>query len=143
MLIKQLSVFIENREGRLLEVTDVLAKHDVNIVTLSLADTSEYGILRIIVSDPEKGREVLKEAGISAKFTEVIAVQVPNKSGELQHILKVVSDAGSNIEYMYVLSTGINSSVIVKVTDTLPVIEALKKSGVTMYTAEEVYRFQA
>ncbi len=143
MLIKQLSVFIENREGRLLEVTDVLAKHDINIVTLSLADTSEYGILRVIVSDPERGREVLKEAGISAKFTDVIAVRVPNKSGQLQQILKVVSEAGSNIEYMYVLSTGVNSSVILKVSDTQPVADNLQKAGFILYKAEEVYSFQA
>src|SRR5574344_2139509 len=105
MSVKQVSVFIENREGRLEEVTAVLAQNNINIVTFSLADTSEYGMLRMIVSDPDKARQLLKENGFSAMLTEVIAVKVPNKSGMLQTILRVIAGAGCNVEYMYILST--------------------------------------
>lgn len=143
MLIKQLSVFIENREGRLEEVTEILAKNDINIVTLSLADTSEYGMLRMIVSDPDKGREVLKAEGFSVKLADVIAVKVPNKSGMLQKILKVVAQAGSNVEYMYILSTGENASVVLKVSAAERVLEAIGKAGIGIYTAEEAYNFKA
>ena len=81
--IQQLSVFLENREGRLDEVLNVLAGNDVNIVALSLADTSDYGMLRMIVSDPNKGRAVLKENGITAMLTEVVALRVPHATGSL------------------------------------------------------------
>ena len=81
--IQQLSVFLENREGRLDDVLDVLAKNDVNIVALSLADTSDYGMLRMIVSDPQKGRAYLKDAGITAMLTDVVALRVPHATGSL------------------------------------------------------------
>ena len=81
--IQQLSVFLENREGRLDDVLDVLAKNDVNIVALSLADTSDYGMLRMIVSDPQKGRASLKDAGITAMLTDVVALRVPHATGSL------------------------------------------------------------
>ena len=83
MRIQQLSVFLENREGRLDEVLTVLGKNDVNIVALSLADTADYGMLRMIVSDPMKGRMVLKEAGITAMLTDVVAIRVPHATGSL------------------------------------------------------------
>lgn len=83
MTIKQLSIFLENREGRLEEVLDTLGRNDINIVALSLADTSEYGMLRLIVSDPVKGKEVLKESGIVAMITDVIALRVPHATGSL------------------------------------------------------------
>ena len=85
MRIQQLSVFLENREGRLDEVLTVLGKNDVNIVALSLADTADYGMLRMIVSDPMKGRMVLKEAGITAMLTDVVAIRVPHATGSLSN----------------------------------------------------------
>ena len=83
MTIKQLSVFLENREGRLDEVLSTLGANDVNIVALSLADTADYGMLRMIVSDPQKGRAVLKEAGITSMLTDVVALRVPHATGSL------------------------------------------------------------
>ena len=87
MFVKQLTIFLENRAGSLEEVTAALKNHNVNILSLSLADTSEYGLLRLIVSDPELGRDVLKENGFSAMLTEVIAVKLENKVGMLQQLL--------------------------------------------------------
>ena len=93
MLIKQLSVFMENREGRLEKVTEILKKHNINIISFSLADTSEYGILRMVVSDPEKGRKVLREEGFSASLTEIIALKTEQKPGKLNAVLKTIFDA--------------------------------------------------
>lgn len=99
--IQQLSVFLENREGRLDEVLSVLAGNDVNIVALSLADTTEYGMLRMIVSDPNKGKAVLKENGITAMLTDVIALRVLMRQGALSRAMHQIVDGDVNIEYMY------------------------------------------
>ena len=98
--VQQLSVFLENREGRLEEVLDVLAKSNVNIVALSLADTSDYGMLRMIVSDPHKGRMALKEVGITSMLTDVVALRVPHATGSLSKAMHQIVDGEVNIEYM-------------------------------------------
>lgn len=140
MFVRQLSVFIENRKGRLEEVTDTLRKNDVNIVSLSLADTNEYGLLRMIVSDPEKARTVLKEDGFSAMLTDVLAVKLQYKVGTLQALLKILSDVDLNIEYMYALATGErNGSMIIKPSDPEAAVKALKEGGMELYDAETVY----
>ena len=89
MTAKQLSVFIENRQGRLGEVLAVLKKNDVNILSLSLADTTEYGLLRILVNKPEKGKEMLIAEGFSSIITEILVIKVPHTSGSLQNILHI------------------------------------------------------
>lgn len=140
MYVKQLSVFIENRKGRLEEVTDCLKKNEVNIVSLSLADTNEYGLLRMIVSDPDKAKKVLREDGFSAMLTEVLAVKLQYKVGTLQSLLKILSDADINIEYMYALATGEkNGSMIIKTSDIESAFKALQKDGMELYESETVY----
>ena len=104
--VQQLSVFLENREGRLDEVLEALAQGGVNIVALSLADTSEYGMLRMIVSDPHKGRAVLREAGITAMLTDVVALRVPHATGSLAKAMHQLVDGEVNIEYMYAFANG-------------------------------------
>ncbi len=101
MLIKQVSVFIENKVGNLEEVIDAIAENDIDIYALSLADTTDFGILRMIVSDPDKAKEVLKEKGLIVKRTEVIAVTVEDKPGGLTKTLDKMRDNEINIEYMY------------------------------------------
>lgn len=140
MFVKQLSVFIENREGRLEQVTEVLKNENVNIVSLSLADTSEYGMLRMVVNDPEKAKKVLKENGFSAMLTDVIAVRLPHEVGMLQKLLNVLYSAEINIEYMYALATGKdNASMIVKTSDGEKALRALEADGMIVYKAEEAY----
>lgn len=140
MYIKQLSVFIENRKGRLEQVTDTLKKNGVNIVSLSLADTNEYGLLRLIVSDPEKAKKVLREDGFSAMLTEVLAVKLQYEVGTLQGLLKLLSDADLNIEYMYALATGErNGSMIIKTSDLEVAHRTLKEGGMEVYDAATVY----
>ena len=104
MFAKQLSVFIENRQGRLGEVLSVLKKNNVNILSMSLADTTEYGLLRLIVNKPELGKEKLAEEGFSSLLSSVLIVEIPHTAGSLQSLLKSIELANINIEYMYGLS---------------------------------------
>ncbi len=101
MKIHQLSVCLENRPGQLRELSEVLAKAELNIVTLSLADTAQFGILRLIVEDWQKAKAALEAAGCVVKITEVLAIEVADKPGGLTRILEIVDEAGLNIEYMY------------------------------------------
>ena len=118
MITKQLSVFIENKKGRLGEVLAVLKENDVNIQSLSLADTTEYGLLRLIVDKPEEGKEKLFAAGFSSMLTDVLIVKIPHSPGSLQNILKTISDREISVEYMYGLTVaGDEASVVVKTSD--------------------------
>lgn len=139
MYIKQLSVFIENREGRLEEVLKALKDSDVNIVSLSLADTSEYGLLRLLVTNPEQGRDALKKNGFSAMLTDVIAIKLSHQVGKLQELLGVICDAHINIEYMYALSTGKDdASIVLKASDLAKAAEMLQKCGAEVITSNEI-----
>ena len=104
MYLEQLSVFMENKVSRLNEVLLQLKTSKVNVLSLSLADTSEFGVLRLIVDNPEEGRKVLKENGFSARLTKVLAIKLPNEVGTLQGVLELLGTAGMNVEYMYVLA---------------------------------------
>ena len=101
MIIKQISIFIENRQGRLAEVTDILGKNDVNIRALSIADTTDFGILRIIVDDPDRVIDILKENNITASTTSVLSVIVDDRPGGLAAVLRILADHGITVEYMY------------------------------------------
>lgn len=118
MLAKQLTVFIENRTGRLCEVLNVLKQNKVNILSLSLADTTEYGLLRLIVDQPALGKEKLTENGFSSLLSEVSIIKIPHKAGSLQELLRAIEEGGVNIEYMYGLSIeGEEAYVVLKASD--------------------------
>ncbi len=118
MIEKQLSVFIENKKGRLGEVLQVLKENQVNIQSLSLADTTEYGLLRLIVDKPEVGKEKLFAAGFSSMLTDVLIVDVPHSPGSLQTMLKLIADKEINVEYMYGLTIkGDVASIVMKTDD--------------------------
>ncbi|MDR1766503.1 MAG: amino acid-binding protein [Lachnospiraceae bacterium] len=138
--IKQLSVFLENKEGRLNEALNILAAADVNIVALSLADTKDFGMLRMIVSDPEKGQQALKAEGITASLTEVIAVQVSHATGSLAKAMEKIADAGVNVEYMYAFANGAKASAILKISAPETVVDILLGSGFEVWDADEAYR---
>ena len=139
MFVKQLSVFIENREGRLDQVLATLKNNDINIVSLSLADTSDYGLLRMIVSDSAKGKSVLKEAGFTAMLTDVLAVKLAHKVGQLQVLIAEICKAGINIDYMYALATGSDdASIVIKTVDLDKAAEILSKTGVELIAAKEL-----
>ena len=136
MTIKQLSVFLENREGRLDEVLKTLGANGVNIVALSLAD---YGMLRMIVSDPQKGKVVLKEAGITSMLTDVVALRVPHATGSLSKAMHEIVQAGINVEYMYAFANGEDASAVLKSDDPEKVVEVLKENGFDVWEADEAY----
>ncbi len=139
MFVKQLSVFLENREGRLDKVLAILKENDINIVSLSLADTSDYGLLRMIVSDPAKGKSVLKEAGFTAMLTDVLAVKLAHKVGQLQVLLAEICKAGINIDYMYALATGSDdASIVIKTADLEKAADILGGTGVELIAAEDL-----
>ena len=124
MFAKQLTVFIENRAGRLSEVLNVLRENNVNILSLSLADTTEFGLLRLIVDNAAKGKEMLTEKGFSSLLSDVSIIQIPHKVGSLQELLKAIDVNGVNIEYMYGLSIESDQAyVVLKASD----IEKLDK----------------
>ncbi len=139
MFAKQLSVFIENRQGRLGEVLNVLKKEKVNILSLSLADTTEYGLLRLIVDKPEYGKEKLSKEGFSTLLTDVFVIRIPHKAGSLQELLESFSDTDINIEYMYGLSLdGDKASVVLKASNTAKAQEILNNKGIKTLTIEEI-----
>ena len=140
MYLKQLTVFLENREGRLDSVTDILAKNDINIVCLTLADTSEYGVIRMIVSDPEKAKEVLKAEGCSARLNDVLAISMEQKAGSLSKLTKTFTKANINIEYMYTLNSSKSAgSMVLKCSDIEKGYAAVKEAGFDLVKPEEAY----
>ena len=137
--IQQLSVFLENREGRLDTVLKILAENDVNIVALSLADTSDYGMLRMIVSDPHKGKAALKDAGITAMLTDVVALRVPHAAGSLSKAMHQIVEGDVNIEYMYAFANGADASAVLKTDDPARVVDILRGSGFDVWEADQAY----
>lgn len=135
MNVKQLSVFIENKAGRVSEVTEVLGAAGVNIRGFSVSDTADYGIVRLILDDPVKGREVLSDAGFTVKESEVVCLNLPDHPGGLASVLKTVSDAGVNIEYVYSL---ISTYVVINVADIDQAVSLLKSAPVVLVTQEEI-----
>lgn len=141
MFVKQVSVFLENKEGRLEQVLDTLKNGNINIASLSLADTSDYGLLRMIVADPEQARATLKEKGFSVSLTPVLAVRVANEAGQLQEILAELFKAGINVEYMYALATsGTDASIVIKTADLEAAEEVLRKAGADLETSDLIRR---
>ena len=139
MYLNQLSVFIENREGRLDEVLETLKEENINIVSLSLADSSDYGLLRMIVSEADKAKTALKAKGFTAMLTPVLGVKLSHQVGQLQVLLAEICKAGINIDYMYALATGSDdASIVIKTADLDEAADVLSKTGVEFIKADEI-----
>ncbi len=140
-MAKQISVFLENKKGRLAHVTRVLGEAKINIRALSIADTSDFGILRIIVNDPERAHRILKEAGFTVSETEIIAVQIPDEPGMLAAVLEHMSEADLNIEYLYAFlgNAGNEVLVIFKVEDLEKAKNAFEAKGIKYLVKDELY----
>jgi hypothetical protein len=140
MRVEQIAVFLENKSGRLAEITSVLAENNINIRALSVADTADFGILRLIVDKVDEAKKVLKESGFTVGKTNVIAVEVPDRSGGLAGVLKVAEQEGLNVEYMYafVNKTGENAVLIFRFDDMDKAIEALQKADITILSGAQV-----
>jgi hypothetical protein len=136
-----LSVFIENQSGRLADVTRVLSDNAINIRALSVADKVDYGLLRLIVDDPEKAKAALTEEGFTVAVTNVLAIEVPDVPGGLAGIIAILADAGANIEYMYAFvgTSGKNAIVIFRIENADDAIEILQSRGIRILSGAEVY----
>ena len=140
MIVEQISVFLENKAGRLVEVTAALAKAKINIRALSLADTSDFGILRLIVDDTEKTKEILRDKGLTVGRTNVVAVEVVDEPGGLDRILRVLSDAQINVEYMYafVQKDADNATLIFRFDRTEQAVEILLANKIPILPASRI-----
>ena len=141
MRLEQISIFLENKSGRLAEVTSILAAAGVNIRALSLADTADFGILRLIVDRSDQARQTLKEHGFTVGKTEVLAVEVPDRPGGLAEILRALQGAKINVEYMYafVQRSGDNAIIIFRFDEPDKAIQVLAQAGVRVLKGEELY----
>lgn len=140
MIIKQLSVFLENKLGRLTEVTEILGQAGINISALSIADTSEYGILRMVVSNPDEALVKLKEKKFSVSLTDVACLSTPNEAGSLAKALKILSQEKISIEYMYAFSMGDRAFVVIRTENIQRCIDALQAHKMELLKASELYQ---
>ena len=141
MKLHQLSLFLENKPGQLRPPCAALAKAGINIVTLSLADTEQFGILRLIVQDWQKAKTVLEKAGVVVKITEVLAIEVPDQPGGLARILEIVDRAGLNIEYMYAFTEkrSDKAMLVFRFTDPDGALRALQAGGINVVGTVELF----
>ena len=141
MKVEQIAIFLENKEGRLAEITEILAANGINIRALSLADTADFGILRLIVNDINKASDVLKANGFTVGRTEVLVLEVPDKPGGLASALKSIKEASLNVEYMYAFTqkSGESGLIIFRFDDPERAYSALSSSGMRILSGEEVY----
>jgi hypothetical protein len=141
MKLQQLSLFLENRPGQLREPAEVLAAAGIDLLTMSLADTAQFGILRFIVRDPQRARQVLDDAGLVARTTDVVAVEVENRPGGLAAVLRVIDDAGLGVEYMYdfgAASRAGKAAIVFRFEEPDKAVEVLRRSGLRMLESEEL-----
>ncbi len=140
MIAKQISVFLENKSGRLTEVTTLLGEKGINLTAFCIAENSEFGILRMIVSDPEKAYDILKEARFAVKLTEVLCLHSPNTPGALAKALKLLSDEGVFFEYMYAFANGNTANVIIRPDDIAKSLKILQEHKVDLLAASDLYK---
>jgi hypothetical protein len=143
MKIKQISVFLENKKGRLYEALKVLQEGGINIRALSIADTSEFGILRMIVDRPEEAKKALEEKGFTAKLTNVVAVGVKDEPGGLAAVLAYLYEADLNVEYVYafVKKAGEEAIVVMRTSNLEKTVAVLQEKGAKIFTFEELLNF--
>ena len=143
MKIKQISVFLENKKGRLYEALKVLQEGGINIRALSIADTSEFGILRMIVDKPEEAKKALEEKGFTAKLTNVVAVGVKDEPGGLAAVLAYLYEADLNVEYVYafVKKAGEEAIVVMRTSNLEKTVAVLQEKGAKIFTFEELLNF--
>ncbi|MDD7301696.1 MAG: ACT domain-containing protein [Eubacteriales bacterium] len=133
MIIKQISIFVENKPGRLAEITEIIAKNDINIRALSVADTTHFGILRIIVDDPDRVQRVLKEAGLTVSITSVITAAIKDRPGGLAEVLKLFAAHDIQIEYMYafIAKSENEAYVVMRIENEEEAVKLLRENGYT------------
>ncbi len=140
MLAKQLSIFLENKTGRLTEVTEVIGRAGINFSALSIADNSDFGILRCIVSEPDRAADVLRENGFTVKVTDVIGISVPNTPGSLAAVLEHLSAGGVFIEYLYSFACGDVANIVIRPNDLETCDRLLQEKKIDLIAASDLYK---
>ena len=142
MAIKQLTIFVENKQGKIVAITDTLAKHNVNIRALSIAETEDFGILRLIVNDEAKAEKTLMDEGYLIKITEVVGVKIGDEPGKLTEALDVLDKENINLEYLYAFMarTEKHAYVVLRVEDNSHAEKALVNAGFKLVTEQDVYK---
>jgi hypothetical protein len=140
MQIQQLSVFLEDRSGRLTELTRILAENDVNITALSVAETADFGIVRMVVGRPELAKTVLEKGGFSIGLTEVVCVNMPDEPGSLYRILQILTDEGINVDYMYAFSNNNVALAVIRSSDIQQVSKILEKNRMKLFSQNDIYQ---
>jgi len=140
MIIQQLSVFLENKSGRLTQVLEVLGRENIRITALSVADTSEFGILRLLVTEPDKAKQVLKNNDFTVNITEVISVSAPNEAKHYAKVLKILSDRNISVEYTYAFTVDVKSIIILRCSNNHEAINELKSHEMDLLTSGDLYK---
>ncbi|MFA6837738.1 MAG: ACT domain-containing protein [Dysgonamonadaceae bacterium] len=140
MHIQQLSVFLEDKSGRLTELTRILAENDVNITALSVAETADYGIVRMVVGRPELAKKALEKAGFSIGLTDVVCVSIPDRPGSLYHILEILTEEKINIDYMYAFSNNDVALAVIRATNMQQVTEVLQRNRMELLSKSDLYQ---
>lgn len=140
MFVKQISVFLENKPGKLSQVTDILEKNNIDIKAISIADTTEFGILRMIVDKPKEAVESIKAEKFPVSTTDVLAVEVTDKPGGLNRALQILNDAGISVEYLYsfIKRNGERALILFRVEEPDRAVEVLQSAGIKLYSTEEI-----
>ncbi|MDR1562163.1 MAG: amino acid-binding protein [Dysgonamonadaceae bacterium] len=139
MLIRQLSIFLENKRGRFNEVATLLGREGINMTAFNVSENSDFGILRLIVSDPTRAIELLKRNSYAVTVTEVICIQMPNIPGALASVMNIIDGSGVSIEYMYAFSTGNKALSIIRPDDLEKTLKALSDNKVELLAANALF----
>lgn len=140
MLIKQLSVFLEDRSGRLTELTRILAENDVNITALTVAETADYGMVRMVVGRPERAKKALEEAGFTVGLTEVVCAKMPDQPGSLHRILQILTEEQINVDYMYAFSNSNVALAVIRSADISRVAGVLQQHKMELLSGSDLYQ---
>lgn len=140
MLIKQLSIFLENKRGRFTEVANILGEAGINMTAFTVAENTDFGMLRLIVSEPERAKDILKEKLYAVSITEVVCLECPNEPGALGKAMNLLTEAGVFVEYMYAFSAGQIARVVIRPDDVDKCVEVLKSNKLELLAASELYK---
>jgi len=141
MIIKQLSVFLENKENSLAKMLQVMTEKGINMSAFCIADSTDYGIVRFIVGRPELAYNILKENGYTVRLTDVVCIEVPHESGGLNKALKIVSENGVNIDYMYAFADGGSAKVVIRSSSNERLIDILQANKMQLVESNQIYNF--
>ncbi len=138
MFVKQLCVFIENKHGKFQELTNVFAEYGINMISLSLSDSTAYGVARLIVSDTDKAQKALAANGFASVVNDIMAIKLDNKLGELNKLIKELNEGGIDVQYAYSLTSGKEAAILLKTLDDKKAEKIIDKNH-SFYTEEEIY----